>query len=1670
MEDAGLNVLLNLNENSYRENSYFTLLNQLRDLMENGNITIDDYFEAITNNYSNWGEAFYISNISIKEDKPYLLFRPKLLDYEKKNVLRRKLLELFPDNFTIGFKVAPKIDEKTKQYYPFFINEFVKLVESEKREWEIEARCNISPTKNKSNKNKDYVDNFFVQKLPLISSKTQEKTLYWYEYLEWKYHADLTTSTFYDVIDNSKSDKSFKFKLNKKLPNKIVKSINDYGVYLFSKTDVEIQSYEDNGKQKQRLIYTNKNKRLSGQRKIINGAKQYIFDNYIDDKFNNKIFKYENGYLSINIKNIKNYEEIAFIVLIEKDKRFTNTKLISNIDLFQEQGGYAPFLSSYLFDIKNARIPTESTQLDFYNKDLTDEQKKAVQIMYDSPDIALIQGPPGTGKTTVIAECIYQYVKQGKKVMLTSESNDAVDNALERLFDEPDVIPLRLTSSYRDDDSKFSKEDATKTYYKETLANPSDEYLKKSKKKDERKKEYSKIYENFQSYNEKLKKYTDSLNNIKNNIKKLKKEYTDLESKEQEIKVANQSNEKFTNLKEKIEKNNLNIKIIGDELSENIIEIFNNTVLVETENLTTNFFKTELTDTGKSTYLRTNYIHEGLDRFFKSQAVLSKAKLDLSYVKSLKSSEIVKKETLDKIEELEYKIRDAQEVGNKKAYDEFRKEKSKLEREKGLNIEEYVIDDMSFADRYFIQYEQNKYKIDLKQIIDTLSKFEEIKSLDNDILNIHESIKGTDKEILELEQNIESDTSLLHELNITLESLNNNIQNIENDKQTLEGNCQKQLTKINSFKLFDFQTLLDNLELSSSSISNTQKSLIDLQLTEKEIIQKLDDQRYLKKVDQDLGDLNKIVKDNDLLNRELESNKQDLENEINSKDQLLRQKTKNSSAIFESNTKINKYQDSNKFMNFFRSFSKEDEEKNIASLTKENQQLTIQVDSIDKKIDNLKDKIKTLESEIDSNRKQIASKVDSIKTIKLYEFNEIIKKLEINNIGHIHNEVRNNIWSNTEVEEFKSVQENLTPISEYIQKLEDEFKQLTLKLSEIEKLKKQKNSSEENYSKIHKNIKKLECNLDSKKLAKETSEKELEEIKTEYASLKKSCDRDNEEDLLLKQTETEKSVKELLNINTNDKIYEYLNDKIGQNSNKNEAIKLLEYFIEVFENESDTYNETLRVFLEKSDQYIVDNPVDIFDKTIKTKVNNQIIDQKNELQKVESNINSVKNQIKAIKLKLKKESTDNDTILNYLKEQIKENKIDDNEQIMRPLIENWVKNIEEHIPTQREDEIYFNNVNVAGITLNASEKMLKDINLEYFDVVIVDEISKSTPPEYLRGMMRAKKAILVGDHRQLPPLFSYHGQDFSFEDATHDEQNNEVLSLENFNKYKKLVTASQFQEFFTEADERIKYRLTKQFRMHTDIMELINCFYGGQLTQGISEDPREHNKEKMHDIYIPNFIEKKDHAVWVDTTSIFSTKIRNMQIQDSTTKKNPFEAFLTIEALKKLDEFLHQQYKERQEKLSIGIISFYLGQVRLLNKMVKECNLKYFDIKNKENIMISTVDSFQGRDRDIILVDLISTKRKVGKENFVSSFQRINVAFSRAKRLLVIFGSKDIFDDYEVDIPNIDDESIVNKEKVYGKIANIIRQNGCNKEATSVGDLNTWNIEKEKYGYTNEQN
>ncbi|ELX8738051.1 AAA family ATPase [Campylobacter upsaliensis] len=101
----------------------------------------------------------------------------------------------------------------------------------------------------------------------------------------------------------------------------------------------------------------------------------------------------------------------------------------------------------------NTQIPNllrkinESTELkeneqreieSYFNENLDENQQEAVKkalSLERECEILLIQGPPGTGKTTTITEIIKQYQKFHKhyKILITSQSNQAVDNVLEKI-------------------------------------------------------------------------------------------------------------------------------------------------------------------------------------------------------------------------------------------------------------------------------------------------------------------------------------------------------------------------------------------------------------------------------------------------------------------------------------------------------------------------------------------------------------------------------------------------------------------------------------------------------------------------------------------------------------------------------------------------------------------------------------------------------------------------------------------------------------------------------------------------------------------------------------------------------------------------------------------------------------------------------------------------------------------------------------------------------------------------------------------------------------------------------------------------------------------------------------------------------------------------------------
>jgi len=60
-------------------------------------------------------------------------------------------------------------------------------------------------------------------------------------------------------------------------------------------------------------------------------------------------------------------------------------------------------------------------------------QREAIKAGMQTKDIALVLGPPGTGKTTVIVEWVLHFIKEKKKVLISSKNNKAVDNVFERI-------------------------------------------------------------------------------------------------------------------------------------------------------------------------------------------------------------------------------------------------------------------------------------------------------------------------------------------------------------------------------------------------------------------------------------------------------------------------------------------------------------------------------------------------------------------------------------------------------------------------------------------------------------------------------------------------------------------------------------------------------------------------------------------------------------------------------------------------------------------------------------------------------------------------------------------------------------------------------------------------------------------------------------------------------------------------------------------------------------------------------------------------------------------------------------------------------------------------------------------------------------------------------------
>ena len=222
----------------------------------------------------------------------------------------------------------------------------------------------------------------------------------------------------------------------------------------------------------------------------------------VDDFFKNK----ETGFLAT--------KEVGDFALISRLNRGINKAL--------QDESMAPNLLLWLFDITKAEIPANeeiNKEYIWKNTNLNEEQKVAVQKMLATKDVCLIQGPPGTGKTTVIAEAIYHFTKNGQRVLLASQTNLAVDNVLERLAKDPSIRAVRLNDSKTSDDIEHLKESKALGYYLGTIQNKIQEnYIDKWDNDEKIKNDIDKDVRDILNYYKRLENLLKSIEDIKRDL------------------------------------------------------------------------------------------------------------------------------------------------------------------------------------------------------------------------------------------------------------------------------------------------------------------------------------------------------------------------------------------------------------------------------------------------------------------------------------------------------------------------------------------------------------------------------------------------------------------------------------------------------------------------------------------------------------------------------------------------------------------------------------------------------------------------------------------------------------------------------------------------------------------------------------------------------------------------------------------------------------------------------------------------------------------------------------------------------------------------------------------------------------------------------------------------
>ncbi|MFD1205312.1 AAA domain-containing protein [Sporosarcina contaminans] len=282
------------------------------------------------------------------------------------------------------------------------------------------------------------------------------------------------------------------------------------------------------------------------------------------------------------------------------------------------------------------------------------------------------------------------------------------------------------------------------------------------------------------------------------------------------------------------------------------------------------------------------------------------------------------------------------------------------------------------------------------------------------------------------------------------------------------------------------------------------------------------------------------------------------------------------------------------------------------------------------------------------------------------------------------------------------------------------------------------------------------------------------------------------------------------------------------------------------------------------------------------------------------------------------------------------------------------------------DDIFAREASIVAATCVGVSSRHTLRNLTY-DWVIIDEAARATAPELILPMLLGKKIVLVGDHRQLPPIVNL-VQDRGLEPKINTKK----------------LEKSLFEDIFELCAPEGKKTLTSQFRMHPVISKLVNTsFYPTyKINTKVKAEKRKHN------------LGFNEVVLWIDT----STLSDNLEEKFNDSFRNNLEVIIIKNELDKINKI----YAEKGIKASVAVISGYNAQKQLLINKLEPNDQKWTNVE----IQIDNIDAFQGSESDIVFYSLVRSNEN-NNLGFLKDQRRINVALSRGKNCLFIVGNKE---------------------------------------------------------------